>query len=56
MKKRYNALYRSCLTDAEKKAFKELALKKGSVTEIHDSLLREFIKKESENAAQNRRA
>ena len=56
MKKTYNALYRSCLSDSEKKEFKQLALKKGSVTEIHDSLLREFIKRERENASSDRRA
>lgn len=50
MRKTYTAIYRSCLTEEEKKAFKELALKKGSVTEVHDALIREFIKKESQGS------
>ena len=53
MKQKYNAYYRSCLTSEEKKEFKELALKRGSVMSVHDSLLREFIRSEKEKEVKN---
>ena len=40
----YNSFYRSCLSDEEKREFRELAQKEGSVTEVHDNLLRSYIK------------
>lgn len=49
----YNGYYRSCLSDSEKEEFKKLAMKEGSVTEVHDNLLRNYIrskKKESKRS------
>ena len=41
---RHNSFYRSCLSDEEKKEFREFAQKEGSVTEVHDNLLRSYNK------------
>ncbi len=52
MKAQYTGYYRSCLTAEEKRDFKRLALKQGSVLSVHDKLLREFI--QSEKAKEER--
>lgn len=46
MKRTYTGYYRTQLSQAEKERFKNLALQRGSVVEIHDELIREFIRKE----------
>ncbi len=59
MKRKYSSFYRSCLSSGEKNMFRKLAQKKGSVVDVHDELLREFIKKEleeGENGTQDTRA
>mgnify|MGYP007106421879 CR=1 FL=1 len=48
MKSTYTGYYRTKLSPAEKQEFKALALKRGSVAEVHDDLLREFIRREKE--------
>lgn len=50
MKSTYTGYYRTKLSPAEKQEFKSLALKRGSVAEVHDGLLREFIRREKEGA------
>ena len=42
--KTYTGYYRTLLTDEEKKQFNRIASFKGSVTQIHDDLIREYIK------------
>lgn len=43
MKRNYTGYFRSCLSDEERKDFKRLALEEGSVVDVHDALLREYI-------------
>ena len=42
--KAYTGYYRTLLTEEEKKQFNKIASFKGSVTEIHDELLRQYIR------------
>lgn len=48
MKASYTGAYRTRLTTEERKAFKQLALSQGEVTEVHDSIIRQYIKKEGD--------
>lgn len=48
MRKEYTGYYRTLLSQQEKERFKSLALRRGSVVDIHDDLIREFIRKEEE--------
>ena len=41
--KTYTGYYRTLLTDEEKKQFNRIASFKGSVTQIHDDLIRKYI-------------
>ena len=43
----YNGYYRTCLSVSEKEDFRKLAQKEGSVTEVHDNLIRNYIKGKS---------
>ena len=45
---RYNGYYRTCLSVSEKEDFRKLAQKEGSVTEVHDNLIRIYIKSKEE--------
>lgn len=50
----YNGYYRTCLSVSEKEDFRKLAQKEGSVTEVHDNLIRIYIKsKEEKRDTQN---
>ena len=42
--KTYTGYYRTLLTEEEKKQFNKIASIKGAVTEIHDELLRQYIR------------
>ena len=42
--KTYTGYYRTLLTEEEKKQFNKIASFNGSVTEIHDELLRQYIR------------
>lgn len=53
MRKSYSGFYRSCLTEDEKRLFKRLALERGSVTSVHDSLLRDYISKRLREEAED---
>ena len=53
MRTNYTGMYRTCLTEEEKRDFKKLALKEGSVAEIHDRLIREYIKARKEKEKQS---
>lgn len=44
----YNGYYRTCLSVSEKEDFRKLAQKEGSVTEVHDNLIRIYIKSKEE--------
>lgn len=44
MKAIYTGYYRTRLTPEEKEAFKKLALAQGEVTQVHDDLIRNYIK------------
>ena len=46
MKAKYTGAYRTRLTEDEKKLFKQLALSQGEVTEVHDNIIRQYIKSE----------
>jgi hypothetical protein len=46
MKAQYTGYYRTRLTKDEKKLFKQLALSQGEVTEVHDNIIRQYIKRE----------
>ena len=41
--KTYAGYYRTLLTDEEKKQFNRIASFKGSVTQIHDDLIRKYV-------------
>lgn len=51
MNKRYKGYYRTMLTDDEKRIFKQYALLEGSVTSVHDRLLRDYIEQERRRAS-----
>ncbi len=44
MKAIYTGYYRTRLTPEEKETFKKLALAQGEVTQVHDDLIRKYIK------------
>lgn len=46
MKAQYTGSYRTRLTEEERRTFKKLALTQGEVTEVHDNIIRQYIKKE----------
>ena len=48
MKQEYNGFYRTKLDSANKKKFKDKALKFGSVTDVHDALMNLFIETDGE--------
>lgn len=52
MKTQYTGNYRTSLTSSEKKKFRKLALQEGTVVDVHDRLIREYIstKKQDEEA------
>lgn len=52
MKAQYTGNYRTSLSATEKKEFRTLALQEGTVVDVHDRLIREFIflKKQKQEA------
>lgn len=49
MRIRYSGYYRTRLSKTEKEAFRRKALAEGSIVDVHDSLLREYIGRRKEN-------
>lgn len=43
MKAQYTGQYRTGLSASEKKDFKKFALEEGTVVDVHDRLIRDFI-------------
>lgn len=52
---RYNGYYRTCLSVSEKEDFRKLAQKEGSVTEVHDNLIRNYIKGKSKEEKRDKK-